>query len=229
MEHDGCPTRAADGKTENASTNVVARPGASSGTVTCQNRCRGPAPSVAAARSRLGSIPDRLQQPHRVGRGQLSTRLIYGLNDVGDHGQRGWRCGHGRPSAIRCPQTSPDHHRPRARPQNPSSQPHVMTWQTPCKGGYPLRSAAQSDQDRERLRLYQPEWVNLSSSSGVACSSSRAVLTVMRRRSLAGCRPKPRRDGNSCLDFLAAGAARFTTSREPAVCTAPRAVGSRPR
>ena len=26
MEHDGCPTRAADGKTENASTNVVASP-----------------------------------------------------------------------------------------------------------------------------------------------------------------------------------------------------------
>jgi hypothetical protein len=74
VEPDGCPTRAADGKTENASTNVVARPGASSGTVACQNRCRGPAPSVAAARSRLGSIPDRLQQPHCVGRGQLSAR-----------------------------------------------------------------------------------------------------------------------------------------------------------
>ena len=29
MEPDGCPTWAADGKTENASTNVVARPGAS--------------------------------------------------------------------------------------------------------------------------------------------------------------------------------------------------------
>jgi hypothetical protein len=32
-------------------------------------------------------VVQRVQQPRRVGRGQLSARSIYGLNDVGDRGQ----------------------------------------------------------------------------------------------------------------------------------------------
>jgi hypothetical protein len=35
-----CPRGRQTGQPENASTNVAARPGASRGTVTCQNRCR---------------------------------------------------------------------------------------------------------------------------------------------------------------------------------------------
>src|SRR5437763_9224209 len=69
----GLPTRYADGNTENASTKVrqkvMARPGASSGKVICQNRRRGLAPRVDAAASRLGSIPDRYDRISRNANG----------------------------------------------------------------------------------------------------------------------------------------------------------------
>src|SRR5437763_4963527 len=69
----GLPTRYADGNTEKASTNVrqnvMARPGASSGKVIRQNRLAGPAPSVAAADSRAGSMPDRQDRISRNANG----------------------------------------------------------------------------------------------------------------------------------------------------------------
>ena len=62
VEPAGSPTRFADGKTEKASTNesakVMASPGASSGRVMCRKRLQAPAPSVAAARSSVGSMPE---------------------------------------------------------------------------------------------------------------------------------------------------------------------------
>ncbi|GAB3914526.1 hypothetical protein GCM10029964_126160 [Kibdelosporangium lantanae] len=59
---DGSPRRTADGNTENAITkfrhNVTAAPGSNSGNTTYLNRCPRDAPSVAAACSSEGSIPD---------------------------------------------------------------------------------------------------------------------------------------------------------------------------
>jgi hypothetical protein len=62
VEHDGCPTRAADGKTENASTNVVASPRREQGHRHVQNRCRGRRrasrpPARGSGRSRTGFSP----------------------------------------------------------------------------------------------------------------------------------------------------------------------------
>src|SRR5947209_5806625 len=74
VEPAGSPTRTADGKTLKASTkvrqNVVARPGASSGRVMRVNRDHHPAPSVAAARSRVGSMPDRYDRISRKANGK---------------------------------------------------------------------------------------------------------------------------------------------------------------
>src|SRR5689334_1238102 len=57
----GAPSSTADGNTENACTNdkqnVMARPGIRSGQKMWRKRCRGAAPSVAAAFSRAGSTP----------------------------------------------------------------------------------------------------------------------------------------------------------------------------
>ncbi len=59
----GLPTRRAEGNTENARTNVrmnvVASPGASSGSVMRRNRFHQPAPRVRPAASSDGSMPDR--------------------------------------------------------------------------------------------------------------------------------------------------------------------------
>src|SRR2546430_11879314 len=70
----GSPTRYADGNTENASTNVrqnvIASPGANSGNVIRQNRCLQSAPSVAAACSSVGSIPDRYDSVSRNANGK---------------------------------------------------------------------------------------------------------------------------------------------------------------
>ena len=49
---------------------MIARPGASSGKVICQNRRRGLAPSVDAAASRFGSIPDRYDRISRKANGK---------------------------------------------------------------------------------------------------------------------------------------------------------------
>lgn len=59
----GSPTSWADGNTENAITNerqkVIARPGASRGSVIRRKRWLQLAPSVAAAFSKEGSMPER--------------------------------------------------------------------------------------------------------------------------------------------------------------------------